>query len=347
MARIARHFVGIDLHRTVVQVCVVDGDGEVVAERRWRLEGPGGEGRVLRGLETWREGGRYVVEALGLNRWLVNGMRARGMEVVVADPVKLGLKALGKKTDRRDARELARRLRLGDIDRCAATHYPEDAEYGVRALLRGRRKLVGIRTQLVNQARAVVNAYRLEAPRGKLYGAKGLAWLQACRVPTQELEVWVRALGKALEGIQAQVEAVETRLGHVAKQGLRGLETQTGVGAVTGVALVYELGDVGRFRNARTVASYVGLVPRVSQSADHAHHGRLTRRGNAELRFLLGQWAVRLLARDPRVQAWAGPHLKRMHRNKVRTALARRLLVGVAASWRRQEPFDLERCLAL
>jgi len=339
MARVARHFVGIDLHRTVIQVCVMNEDGDVVQERRWRLVGLGAEGRVLAGLERWREGGRYVVEATGLNRWLVNRMRGQGMEVVVADAGKLGLKALGKKTDRRDARELARRWRLGDIDQCAATHYPEDREYGIR-------KLVGMRTQVVNQVRAVVNAYRLGVPRGKLYGPKGLAWLQEGEAPTEELGVWLRALGKVLEEVQAQVERVEAQLRQVAKEGLRGLEEQKGVGPVTGIALVYELGDVDRFRNARAIASYAGLVPRVSQSADHAHHGRLTRRGNAELRFLLGQWAVRLLSRDPRVQAWAGPHLKRMHRNKVRTALARRLLVGVAASWRRREPFDLERCLA-
>jgi len=346
MARVARHFVGIDLHRSVMQVCVMREDGEVEAEHRWRLTGRGVEAWVLDRLETWKAGGRYVVEAMGLNRWLVNGMQARGMAVVVADPVKLGLKTLGTKTDRRDAREMARRLRLGDIDRCATTHYPGDREYGTRKLVRGRRKLVGLRTHLVNQVRAMLNAYRLQAPAGKLYGPKGLAWLQECGLPTQELRLLARVLGKALEGIQAQVLELEAGIQHAAERGLRGLEAQKGVGPVTGVALVYELGDVDRFRNARAVASYAGLVPRVSQSADHAHHGRLTRRGNAELRFLLGQWAVRLLARDPRVQAWAGPHLKRMHRNKVRTALARRLLVGVAASWRHREPFDLERCLA-
>ena len=56
------------------------------------------------------------------------------MEIVVADAAKLGLSTLGKKTDRRDAREMARRLRLGDIDRHATTYYPSDDEYGVRKL---------------------------------------------------------------------------------------------------------------------------------------------------------------------------------------------------------------------
>ena len=62
------------------------------------------------GTPAWRKGGRYVVEALGLNRWFVNASREAGFDIVVVDAVKLNLRVLGKKTDRRDAHELARRL---------------------------------------------------------------------------------------------------------------------------------------------------------------------------------------------------------------------------------------------
>jgi hypothetical protein len=72
----------------------------------------------------------------------------------------------------------------------------------------------------------------------------------------------------------------------------------------------------------------------------------LTKRGNRELRWIVSQWAVRMLSRNPLVQAWAAPHLRRMHRNKVRMALARRLLVGVYIMLSRGEAFSLERCLA-
>ncbi len=111
------------------------------------------------------------------------------------------------------------------------------------------------------------------------------------------------------------------------------------------MTLVHELGDVGRFRNAKAASSYVGLVPRVTNTADKSHHGRVTKRGNEEIRWILGQWAVRLLARDSRAQKWAIPRLRRMHINEVRVALARRLLVGVYVMLRRGEVFDLERCL--
>jgi hypothetical protein len=62
---------------------------------------------------------------------------------------------------------------------------------------------------------------------------------------------------------------------------------------------------------------------------------------------VLSQWAVRLLARDPLVRAWAARLERRMHKNKIRMALARRLLVGVWVMLTRGEQFDLRRCLAL
>ncbi len=110
--------------------------------------------------------------------------------------------------------------------------------------------------------------------------------------------------------------------------------------------LVVELGDLQRFRNSKAVASYAGLVPRVANSADKTHHGRITKRGNRELRWILSEWAVRLLSFNATAKEWAKPLLLRMHRNKVRMALARRLLVGIYIMLTRGEVFSLERCLA-
>src|ERR671927_44174 len=116
------YFIGIDLHKTVIQLCVLDHKGEVSEEFRLRLGSPEDGQEALRRLTRWRATGRFVVEALGLNRWFVKGCRAAGLSLTGADPAKLGLKKLGKKTDRHDARELARRLFLGDIERYATTY---------------------------------------------------------------------------------------------------------------------------------------------------------------------------------------------------------------------------------
>ena len=106
----ADYFIGIDLHKNVVQVCVVEAAGSVVEEWRMRFMTPAEGQAVIERLSQWRQTGRLVVEAIGLNRWFVNACRTAGLALLVADPTKLGLKTLGKKTDRRDAYELARRL---------------------------------------------------------------------------------------------------------------------------------------------------------------------------------------------------------------------------------------------
>jgi transposase len=344
----ATTYLGIDLHRSVIQICALDERGEIVAEERIPY-GSRGEGqRAVEVVKRFAPDCQVAVEALGLNRWFVNACRAEGLDVLVCDPRKLSLRKLGKKTDRRDAYEIARRLRLGDLERMARTYYPSDTEYGRRKLLRVRHCLVHMRQQTTNQLRAMLNAYQLEAPRTVLYSGPSQAKLAALRLPVAELQVAFDALLAVLERIQKQILALERRIEALPRQEpeLRALVAMLPrLGAQSVATLRAELGDAHRFRKARAVAAYGGLVPTVAQSADVAHHGSLTKQGNRELRWILSQWAVRLMTDDPLVAAWAARMRRRMHRNKVRMALARRLLVGVWITLTRGEVFDLRRCL--
>jgi transposase len=342
------YFVGIDLHKAVIQVCVLDLRGEKVAEHRF-VGGTLEAGRaVVEFLGRWKNGGRYAVEAIGMNRWMVNAMREEGMDVTVVDPVKLNLRMLGKKTDRRDAYEIARRLWLGDIDRNATTYYPNEQEYGDRKILRTRHKLVQIRQQLVNQVRGILNAYRVAAPKGELVSAKNLDWLSTIELPGSLLTECLHGLEQTLRSVQASIHALTLRIKEEASNdGVSDLQDLESVGPQTALTLARELGDVTRFTSTRAVASYAGLAPRVANSADKAHHGKITKSGNHELRWILSEWAVRLMTRNATVRQWAAPMLRRMHKNKVRIALARRLLIGVYFMLRSDEPFDLDRCLGL
>jgi predicted NBD/HSP70 family sugar kinase len=63
-----KHFVGIDLHKTILQVCVLGTDGEVVKERRFRGESLKDGLAVVEWLAQWKLGGRFCVEAVGMNR---------------------------------------------------------------------------------------------------------------------------------------------------------------------------------------------------------------------------------------------------------------------------------------
>jgi transposase len=343
------YFVGIDLHKEIIQICVLSASGEIVKELRFRFSTLEEGLAVVEDLVEWKAGGRFVVEAIGMNRWFVNACRERGLDVVVANPGKLGLRKSGKKTDRRDAYELARRLWLGDIDQNARTYYPTGEEYGTRKLLRTRHKLVSLRQQVVNQIRGLLNAYLISAPKGVLYTGRSLVALDGCALPTENMNVSFGALLSSLRGTQASIKTLARQIEVEAKKDPKTvalMETIPSLGPVTALTVRYELGDVTRFRSAKEICSYAGLVPRVANSADTAHHGPLTKQGSRELRWVLNEWAVRMLSRNLRVKAWAAPRLKRMHKNKLRIALARKLLVGMYMVFTRGEEFYLEKCLA-
>lgn len=339
---------GIDLHKSVAQVCVRDAQGEIHLERHWRLPDEAAGGQFVAWLADVAGSGRLAVEALGCNRWFVRACRAVGLDVLVVHAAELGLKNKGRKTDRRDAREISRRLYLGDLDRYARSYFPTEEEYGWRKVLRVKHKLVGKRTSLQAEIRGLLNGDMRRPPKGDLHGRRQITWLkeQDLGEPSQTLALHV--LAAALESIQIQIAKLEKAIARLTLAEASACwiaEHLPQAGPQTALALRAELGDATRFHSAREVASYCGLVPRVTASADHAHHGRITKRGNTELRWILSQWAVRLLSFHDGVKAWAAPMLKRMHKNKVRTALARRLVIGVWVMFSRGEVFSLERCL--
>lgn len=347
MSRVPRYYVGVDLHKTVVQICVMNRVGEIVEEMRYRAVDQASGEMILDRLDPYLSDGRVSVEALGVNRWFVNGLLDRDVDVVVCDPGKLNLKMLGKKTDRRDAAEIARRLLLGDIDRNARTFYPTDEDYGKRKILRARQSLVQMRQQVINQIRSLLNAYKITGFAGRLTSKKNLAKLSDLELATEELTIVLQTFVSLLISHSDSITLLEKQIDELAQAALpKALQRLPSVGPLTALTLVHELGDVHRFKNSRSVACYAGLVPKVNQSADKAHHGSLTKRGNRELRRILGEWAVRLLGSNKLVVDWAQDRLKRSHKNKVRMALARRLMVGVYKSLRTGEVFSLERCLA-
>ena len=348
MSETTKHFVGVDLHKTILQICVLDAGGELVRERRFRGKSLEDGLAAVEWLAQWKDGGRFCVEALGMNRWFVNACSDAGLDVVVVDATKMGLRMLGKKTDRRDAYELARRLRLGDVDRNAATYFADEKEFAGRKLVRTRHAMTQLRQELVNQIRALLASYRVTAPPNQLYRKKALQNLRETSLPTEDLTLCLQASVSSLEALQASIDELSKRIEARTQDEKASavLMELPSIGPLTATTLIVELGDLRRFRNAKAVASYAGLAPRVSNSADKSHHGGITKRGNRELRWILSQWAVRLLSFDSIAKEWAKPLLLRMHRNKVRLALARRLLIGVYVMLTRGDAFSLERCLA-
>jgi transposase len=278
-----------------------------------------------------------LIEACLLAGWVHDLCAEKGVKCLVANTTSEAwkFKHLKRKTDRDDALRLAEVYRLGKFP---SVTIPEKEVREKRGLIETRQKLVGRRVALQNRIRAVLVSQGLAAPCGhKAWTAIGLAGIAQHAQPIAACgprELWRGRLHLALtelEQVQGLLEQAEKKLDELAKadQAVQLLETIPGVGPRTAEAVAAFLPEPKRFRTAKQVSAYGGLVPRQYQSTDTDHRGRITKRGPKTLRKLLVECAWVML----RYNAWARTIYQRLtHGGKTRkkqaiVALARKLLV--------------------
>jgi transposase len=109
-----------------------------------------------------------------------------------------------------------------------------------------------------------------------------------------------------------------------------------GIGPLTTIVLVLELGDIGRFSSAKHVASYIGLTPRVRASTDRVRTGHISKEGNRILRWLLVVAAMHAARRWGPLRTWYRTLQQRKGRKVARIALARRLVEIVYHVWKEE-----------
>jgi len=206
----------------------------------------------------------------------------------------------------------------------------------LRALVAHRVRLVRMRTMVKNGLQAIALNQRL-ALRSKLWTQQGLAQLRALpllahttrrRDDSLELLVWLTTRIDQLDELIATVAA--------ANPCARLLLTHPGVGPLTALTTVLVLGPLPRFPDSKHVVSYIGLAPAINASADKHHLGKITKQGNALLRWVLGQAAPLAARADEDLRRHYFAVLHRRGRPKAKVALARKLLVRLYVMLRDQ-----------
>ena len=113
------------------------------------------------------------------------------------------------------------------------------------------------------------------------------------------------------------------------------LDGLVGIGPVIALTLRAEIGDIARFPRGPQLASYAGIVPRVSRSAGRGYSGRITRDGAPWVRWALVEAARHAVKRQDAVGGWARRLARRIGWQKARVALARRLCDEIVRVWPR------------
>ena len=323
--------IGLDLHKRESQLCILTDDGELI-ERRIATS----RARFTEVLGA-RPPARILLEASTEGEWVARHLESLGHTVIIADPGFAPMYATRSKrvkTDKRDARTLCDALQLGAY---RAIHRASDAQRHIRAELAVRDALVRTRTRYVAIIKAFVRreGLRLSSGEAERTAAK-LAQLVVPLQTTQQLAPLVALLAP----INGEIDAADTRLLAFAKANVvvQRLRSMPGIGPVTALAFVAALDDVGRFPNAHQVQAYLGLVPSEYSSGDRQLRGRITKRGDARMRWLLVEAAWRIL-RSPNpelitLKSWAEQIATRRGKRIAVVALARRLAGILYAMWR-------------
>jgi transposase len=313
-------FVGLDVHKRVVQACIVDQAGKVVHRERFAL--------CRRTLETFatevlRPTDHVALEAT-TNCWAVaDVLRPCVARVVVSNPMATKAIAQAKvKTDKVDAHVLAQLLRC---DFLPEVWQPDEATRRLRELTGRRSALVCQRTMMRNRIHSVL-AMRLVQSPSRLFETEGLEWLRVVELDDQA-RLLVDSDLRQLDFLQKEIDALDAELarrGHTSDP-VKLLMTLPGVDVATAEAVLAAWGDVTRFPDGDHAASYLGLVPSTKQSADRCYHGPITKRGNSQARWMLTEAAQHLDKHPGPLGCFFRRLLRKKNRNVAVVAAARKI----------------------
>src|SRR5262249_56304750 len=151
-----------------------------------------------------------------------------------------------------------------------------------RELINCRSQVIAKRTRAKNTVRALLRSAGVVPPKQPgLWTKKGLAWLRQVALPTTSQELRRDLLLEEIETLLRQVRRIEQQLNRQAQQtsAVARLRSIPGVGIRTAEAVAAFVDDPHRFRNAKAVGRYFGLVPCQDQSGDKNRLGPITRDG--------------------------------------------------------------------
>ncbi len=278
--------VGVDLGDKRSQVCVLDAEGQIVDEGSVVTSKAGFELRFKS-----MPASRVVLETGTHANWIHDLVKQFGHEVIVANARKVrAISANERKSDKVDARMLAKLGRLDVTLLEAVSVRPEQVRQDL-TLLRARDALVKARTELVNSVRGLCKAL---GHRLKKCSAGALHNLSLDPVLQPAIEPMLRSLEqltKTIRGYDRQIVLLsKTRYPQT-----KLLRQVKGVGPLSALYFVLMIGDTARFKDARNVGAYFGLVPRRDQSGGHDPQLRIDKTGDRMGRTLMVQCSHHIL----------------------------------------------------
>jgi transposase len=315
---------GLDQHRA-----------QITADWLNRETGELGRGRVApadragvrRFLERFRGNELEVaLEATTGWRFVVEELHRIGARVHLAEPAETAARRGRKKhakNDRADARHLRELLMVG---RLPESWIAPEHVLDLRARVRLRHTLGEQRSEWQQRIQAVLYHHGCPQRRSLMVG-DGRDWLDSQPLPEGAREQVVVALAM-IDALQVQIAPLESELRAYAgrQAGCRALMAHYGIGPLTAVTILAELGDCRRFSSSRHAVRYAGMDITVYESDQRRAPGHLSRQGPPALRWALYEAAQVARRRTSPDRAYYEQAAQRLGGNRACLSVARRLL---------------------
>jgi transposase len=262
----------------------------------------------------------FAYEASAFGYGLYDDLREAGIRCEVLAPTRLerSAKDRKRKTDTADALRLLEVLR-GHVlagNKLPTVWVPDRQTRADREVVRARLDLAhkcgGIRTQIGS----LLSRRDIWSPSGvgKTWTRSYRDWLVGLAEPGSELDDGTREgllhLLRELSFYEQEIERSDEEVSCLAKsdrysESVAELCGLNGVGELTAMVFLTELGDLKRFRNRRSVANYLGVVPTSNESGEETDRkGHITHQGPCRVRRVLCQAAWARVRTDRRERAW-------------------------------------------
>jgi transposase len=327
-------YCGIDAHSKSSTVCVINELGE----KLMLAKTPSTEEGLGRKVGRWDIYMPIVIEACSTSRPVIRHLRNIGFEnVIVVNPQATSqMRARGKKTDYVDAQGLAELARLGLVN-AWRVHIPGNWAQQMRDLIYDREFVIKHRVAITNRVTAIFRREGKMSP--SLKGESG--WRKIPELLpeySEEFEFYSRMRRQYLDREIALTSKIKSEVVKHPQYEL--VKSVPNVGPLTASILLACIDDISRFRSARVLASYFGIVPSVFQSGSTERTGSITKCGNPLARKFLAQAAhhSRYLS-SPFNAVYRDIAHKKSTSVAVMT-VARKIVTSVYAVMKHNEPFD-------
>lgn len=232
----------------------------------------------------------FVYEAGPCGYWVYRLLTSLGHPCYVVAPSLIPKKPGNKvKTDKRDAQELARLLKSGDLD---PIYVPEPEDESIRDLSRARERSMLDLNDAKYQLKALLLRNNIQYAGTANWSLKHLRWLTEIILPHPSQQFVLQEMIHAISERTARVERLDNELTHHIKNWryypvVKAIQALRGVRLLVAAGVVSELGDLTRFDQPRKLMSYVGLTPSEHSSGGKRRLGAITKCGNGRARRLL------------------------------------------------------------